>query len=1001
MFVNNLIKSILPNSLLRNPPQHSTPISPQCHSPVTTQPLPQNPSTVNRERVTQLSGNSNFSLGTNYPEEFANDEDLKTWILLLGRQEQTTFLKRVCASGLILKSFARKTVPPKLMFMWQEEHLQKQITEINNLKTHFNDFKWKQLSHEKRCFLRKWKNRKKEKLIKKFKKFKNHHKEWQKCPIPKSSIFKKRIDRQRYKTSKNNKIIEVSKSKILNFSNFELSDTHYLILGRGFNFVPTPTPSRLKTSEWNNCMQHIRLQEWGDILSEEENREYEKVPKKCKLKKTSRPAELDLSDKAKAYTHNVLTGMRSFDNWAKLKRQNLQKHEIKELQKLKKACNTSVMLCKSDKDSKLILVDLVDYKRRVQQEISKNYIPTTVPDKKRADEIKHECRELCKVLHNYEIISDQLLEGTVGVKFNHKKQDYQPLIFYADQFYYNFDKMFAHVYPLWKTHKAAHFPDINSIPMRLVTAANRLPTTKVMAMLEHVLAGPMKKYCGSEYTKDSSDFIKSMTDNQIYDAENLSIICFDVEALYPNASRDTVILGIRECLALDNWNYNAIEAYINLVKLCMREIYISFDQRIYTADSGIVTGAPNSVSLANCMLRFITRKIDLHQTLIWKRYIDDIICFIKSRDKQVLEQFINSVKSKFREFDLNLTVRILNPEDQENDSAIEFLDVNHSFDDSDHVQTGLFVKPTAKNATYLHPSSYHPSFIPDGILKSELIRIRKISSNETTFKSGVAEIQNKATRSSFPLTVINTALEMIQEWDDHKRNSLLEGSIAKTVDKSLTWVTQLPTCIREQFANIKKYLPKQVKLRFAYQKPDSIQSMCFNPRTLEADTNAESGPCGKCLLCGNWGKGDSMVETTNILKVKIENKIKKFAIKTKLTCVDAGIYVASCNNCDETYVGKTMTSFKTRFSGHRSLWKAGKESNKDETALLDHYRNNHPTIYEDWCFKKIAQHGFDKSFSLVFIDKVGSKLSEQEDFWKQRLQSKINRCNIITPAIMN
>ena len=177
--------------------------------------------------------------------------------------------------------------------------------------------------------------------------------------------------------------------------------------------------------------------------------------------------------------------------------------------------------------------------------------------------------------------------------------------------------------------------------------------------------------------------------------------------------------------------------------------------------------------------------------------------------------------------------------------------------------------------------------------------------------------------------------------------------------------------------------------------------MCFNPRTLEADTNAESGPCGKCLLCGNWGKGDSMVQTNNILQVKIENKIKKFAIKTKLTCTDAGIYVASCNNCDETYVGKTMTSFKTRFSGHRSQWKAGKESNKDETALLDHYRNNHPTIYEDWCFRKIAQHGFDKSFSLVFIDKVGSKLSEQEDFWKQRLQSKINRCNIITPAIIN
>jgi len=139
------------------------------------------------------------------------------------------------------------------------------------------------------------------------------------------------------------------------------------------------------------------------------------------------------------------------------------------------------------------------------------------------------------------------------------------------------------------------------------------------------------------------------------------------------------------------------------------------------------------------------------------------------------------------------------------------------------------------------------------------------------------------------------------------------------------------------------------------------------------------------------------VPTTTTLKVKIDNKMKNIAIKTKLNCTDAGIYVAICNNCDDTYVGKTMPDFKTRFSGHRQQWTKAKESKKDETALLDHY----PTIHEDWCFKNIAQQGFDKSFSLVFIDKVGPKLSEQEDFWKQRLQSKINRCTIITPAIIN
>ena len=883
MYVPNLIKSILPNRLVRNLPQRSTPISP-------TQP-PTNPSTVYRERVVQISGNSDFSLGTNLPEEVANDEELKTWIQLLGRQEQTTFLKRVCSSGLILKSFARKSVPTNITFLWQQETLRSQISEVNKMQVRL-DYEWHKLPPEKRAFLRKWKSRKKEKLVKKFNKFKKHHQTWQKTKSPKGSISKKRIDRKRYKTSKNKKIIEVAKSKILNYSKFELSDTHYLILGRGFNFVPTPSPSRLKTKEWNNSMQHIRRQEWLAVFSDSERREFEKLPDKLKLDKTNRPSEPNyhVPDKAKVYTDTVLNGMRTFDEWAVLKKQNLQRQELSELRRLQNATGTSIMLCKSDKDSKLIVVDMEDYKSKVQKEISKNFVPATMPDQAKSDEIKEKCRELCKTIHTYDRMSDECLKGAVGVKFNKQFQTYTPVRYYADQFYFNFSKDHAIVYPLWKTHKAASFPNSDSIPIRLVTAANRIPTTKVMAMLEYILAEPMKKYCSTEYTKDSSDFIKSLTENRIYSVGGLSIICFDVEALYPNADREIVILGIRECLALDGWNVNAINAYSGLVQLCMKEIYINFDGNTYTADSGIVTGAPNSVSLANCMLRYVTRRLSTDTpTEIWKRYIDDIICFIRTRDHQLIGEFISSVKAHFREYGLNLTVRVLNPENTENESTIEFLDVNHSFDENDHVQTSLYVKPTAKSATYLHPSSYHPSFIPTGILKSELIRIRKISSNERVFQEGVTEIRNKATRSEFPGKVINAAMEMIKEWDDDKRASLFVEATTKAANNSVVWVSQLPSCIRKKFSTIKKYLPKEVSLRIAYQKPESLQTLLFNPRALEADKSGVSEPCGKCKLCGNHGGTGSMVHITTNLKLKIENKNRNNAFKSKLNCSDAGI----------------------------------------------------------------------------------------------------------------
>ena len=443
----------------------------------------------------------------------------------------------------------------------------------------------------------------------------------------------------------------------------------------------------------------------------------------------------------------------------------------------------------------------------------------------------------------------------------------------------------------------------------------------------------------------------------------------------------------------------------------MNQIYIKFNGNTYTAKSGIVTGAPNSVSLANCMLRYITKRLPLDNTfaIIWKRYIDDIICFIRTRNQQELNTFVTKVSDHFKEYDLNITVRFLNPNfdqlhsDGQKIENIEFLDIDHSFDNSDLVQTGLFVKPTAKSSTYLHPSSYHPTYIWDGILKGELTRIRKISSNEHTFNTGVQEILEKARRSEFSELTIDNATEMVKDWGNEKRLELLTSTIKKSVDDSVVWVTQLPTCVKAKFKKkLKDYLPKEINLRVAFQKPDSLQRILCKPRALEK-TVGGCKPCGKCKLCGQHGKprSQNMVQTATELKIGTKN----YPIKSLLDCKSSGIYVAVCTQtgCEETYTGKTSNKFSTRFSGHRGKWVNAEESqqNSDDTALLDHYREYHKSVYQDWCKSDKILTGFDEAFKIYFVDKVGDNLTQQEDFWQTRLNSKINRCNIITPSITN
>ena len=400
------------------------------------------------------------------------------------------------------------------------------------------------------------------------------------------------------------------------------------------------------------------------------------------------------------------------------------------------------------------------------------------------------------------------------------------------------------------------------------------------------------------------------------------------------------------------------------------------------------------------MLRYITKQIDTSLCYIWKRFIDDIICFIATRDQETLQLFIDTVRDKFKEFGLDITVRLLNPENPdffggEKVTSIEYLDINHSFDENDLVQTSLFIKDTAKNSTYLHPSSYHPKYIPSGILKGELIRVRKISSNDSVFRIGAESIFAKARRSEFPETIINSAIDMIKDWDTEKRIQLLAGTVKeKAEDDATVWVSQLPTCIKEQFSDLKRHLPNKKAPRYAYQKPPSLSAILFKPRALE---NVQCGckPCGKCKMCGNHGriKGQNMVKTVTTLKL---NKIS-LPIKANLNCKSSGIYVAICTICKETYVGQTSTTFSTRFNNHRKKWIDAPVSDRDDTALLDHYREQHSNKITEW--NNLDQKGFDLAFKLVFVDKVGPNLAKQEDYWKVRLQSSINRCTIITPTI--
>ena len=168
-----------------------------------------------------------------------------------------------------------------------------------------------------------------------------------------------------------------------------------------------------------------------------------------------------------------------------------------------------------------------------------------------------------------------------------------------------------------------------------------------------------------------------------------------------------------------------------------------------------------------------------------------------------------------------------------------------------------------------------------------------------------------------------------------------------------------------------------------YRRPQTLSQSLTKYRKIAHNVEeecAQSRPCGRCSLCGNFGKyTTNMVNTTRTIKAKSG---KTYTLRKSLTCADAGIYVAACRTCGEHYVGQTITSFSTRWNTHRKLWNEGATNDGDRTALLTHYNTVH-----GGSGAQLAE-----AFSVTFVEKAlnPTGVDSSESNWINRLEATIN-----------
>ena len=349
--------------------------------------------------------------------------------------------------------------------------------------------------------------------------------------------------------------------------------------------------------------------------------------------------------------------------------------------------------------------------------------------------------------------------------------------------------------------------------------------------------------------------------------------------------------------------------------LTLESVVIQHGQNFYKQSNGIIIGDNHSVSLANIAMHFATTPAFpiLKKAVIYKRFIDDII-FIAIGENST-QNIIKAIENSLGKVGLQMITKLFNTKCS--DQQVEFLDVlhKHSSDSPFKFVTSNYVKKTALDRTFINGTSYHLLWVFQSIVVSEAMRMRRICEDKTDYDTSLEYLKNKCFKSKFPKTLTSKIIEQAKSWVD-RFHPINHSKLRKNKNRKIVWVTQFPKLLRS--SQTEKRLQSSVML--AYKRPQTLgnfvtcyKKLSFGP--LESKDGGISGPCGKCALCGNHGSHSSIVPLMK--HIRTPNGVRPLI--QKLNCKDYGIYAACCKNCDNYYVGQTMTSFSQRWAKHRVL----------------------------------------------------------------------------------
>lgn len=674
-------------------------------------------------------------------------------------------------------------------------------------------------------------------------------------------------------------------TNILNLSlTYSLTIEETSVLEKGLLFIPTPHRLDKQGLKRDLYQYHRRLK----ILEHfGYNKDSEKIP--FILPSMWEPEDKNISSGLRDLIEGDKEMLHHFENF-KFPKSNLTKAERKALRNLQG--NKDIIIKAADKGSKICIMDRSDYVLEAHRQLEnrKHYLP---------------------LKESIQLKTQQKVRNILDKLYSKKYITYkQHTYLYGDD-----PPRKRKLYLLPKIHKN---PESWTVPNRVPAGRPIVSdcSSESYGAAEYIdfYLNPLSQKHPS-YVKDTYAFVELLKSVEF--PLGAMIFSIDVDALYTNIETSLGLEAVRKVFDQYPDASRPDEELLELLKLGLTCNDFEFDSKMYLQIYGTAMGKKFAPAYANIYMAEWERTVFPKcpkLPLLYLRYLDDIFG-VWTHSKEEFGHFMEILNSHHESISLKFDLQT---------EKINFLDTEVFIKEKTGGRWGLgtrvYFKPTDTHAL-LHRSSYHPRHTYRGIIKSQLVRFRRICVEEADVQLATETLFRALRPRGYSRTFLRAIKTEVRELFENGREpttNLEEKRLIPLVTTYSPAAVALNRSTKERFLEFQRIEPQLEEFRIiaAYKRNKNLSDILVRA-TLPVRTN---GPLKlyfktiKFIENKYTGKGSAVMQDFSLESINL-------------------VYGIICKACGKIYVGETKNSLKERLKQHIYLIKKPKK----HTILYEHF----------------------------------------------------------------